>query len=464
MADVPEIPASGAFTGAQLRASMRALIEDSNRPRQTRPIEWFGGSSVPFNATVTNNAAAFLDAMEWCAETGGEVLLGAGDYGVDGPLPLMSYTNIRGIERFHARIKMITPGVDLFTSVDSPTASIYGCRLRDFTILGNWTVNWNNDLSLAANAAAIRMAGRADGPNDPIAFARENVEYLSDPHHIIENVAFADVFGDAINLSGRGEMQVRGIKARRIARHGIYCDAPDNWFIGNTIETTGATAFRMGAGNNRLVNEKYWFCGMGRFAETIGAGLEIVGAGVANVVCSNVTTQDTWGPGLVAEGDSLIFVGNIDEAGGGRLQQQGFGWQGTRTLTRSFIRVNDLTKSRIITSVNGGNRMTEKPVLVDVASSGARYNDIDLYTEGVTTTTARFRVAPGNTNAKRYNVVKENGKYLVGRLTAAQISDATHGIQADGPDIVPMSPSGVAVRDATGPGWTIHAGTPVTPV
>jgi hypothetical protein len=463
MPDIADLPSSGTFTGAQLRGTTRALVADRNQARQSRKIEWFGAASVDFNATPTNNATAFVDAVEWCAETGGEVILGAGDYGVVGPVPLMSYANFRGADKMQSRVRLLTSGSDFFTSVNSPTASIYGCRFRDFAIIGPWAVNWNDDLTTAANFAAIRLAGRDDGPNDPIAFTREGVSYLSDPHHVVENIAFDRIFGDAINLSGRGEMQIRNNKIRRTARHGIFCSAPDNWFANNTVETTGATGVYMSAGNNRLMNEKYWFCGMQRFAQTVGAGLEIVGAGTANIVCTNVTTQDTWGPGLVAEGDSLIFSGNVDEAGGGRLEQQGFGWQGTRTLTRSFIRINDLTKARIVASVNGGDRRTEKPVLVDIASSGARYNEVDLYTEGAVTTTARVRVASGNSNAKRYNVVRENGRYRIGRLTTAQISDATHGIQADGPDIVPMDPSGLAVRSTDGTWSVMDVASTITP-
>jgi hypothetical protein len=461
MPDLTNLPAAGAYSGAAIRAALRGLVDDHNRPRSVRPLEYFGGASVDWSETPSDNAAAFAAALDWCAETGGQAQLGGGIYGVDGPVTLASYANFRGCGAGTSRVTVLTQGVDLFT-MPAPAAgnSRFLVSLRDFEIDGGWSPNWNTAMP-GTVPAAIRLLGDADGPDDPVAYAREAVGYISDAHHVVEGLRIRNFAGDAIYADGRGEMQIKGNWIEKVQRHGLFLEAPDNWVGFNTIFTTGDSAVRLTAGNNRFVAEKYWFAGMHRAAEVVGAGLHIDGAGVANVVCAGVTTQDTWGPGLIAEGDSLIFSGNLDEAGGGRVEQQGYGWTGSRTKQRSWLRLGDMTKSRITASLGGGARTAVAPYLVDVDSSGAAGNEIDLYSEGITAQSARVRVATGNSNAKRHNVIRENGKLLRGRVTEAQLADAAHGVQS-GPDVVALDPSGLAVR-ATDGTWRVVTGTAVTP-
>lgn len=463
MPDITNLPASGAYTGAANRAAVRAAVAELNRASASvRPLEYFGAVAVNYNATPTNNATACLDAIEWCADHGGVVIIGRGDYGVDGPLPLMSYANFEGVGGVHSRIMQLTAGQDLFTSTESESASIYGCRFANFDVHGGWVTNWTTALS-ASTGAAFRLRGRSLGPNDPIALAREDKDSLPDPHHVVENVRIRHVLGDGIVMTGRGEMQIRWVKMNRVSRYGIDCASPDNWFEGNTISSTGESSIRLTAGNQSLINEKYWFAGAHEGAEIVGAGLEISGAGVSNVVAATIRTQDTWGPGLVADGDSLIFSGNIDEAGGGRLEQQGGGWTGTRSRARSSIRLTTATRCNIIAGVNGGARTATAPLLVDIDGSGVQHNQIDVHTEGATVGSGRVRVSAGNSNAKRHNVVRENGVWLVGRVTEAQLADASHGVNTGGPTIVPLDPSGQAVR-ATDATWRVLTGATITPV
>lgn len=463
------IDPGNSYSYGSLGAAMLGRI-GSDLPSQARPLEYFGGQATAFNGTPVDNRAAFEAAIDWCESEGGMLVLGAGEYGISGSVTLKSFTTIIGAGWGNTIVKQIgSSSNDVFTSNDGAGQNIYNCYFADFTIDGGWTVNWNNNLS-GHSAAGIRLLGGglgvSGGPDDPAALDREDVNNLSDPYHIVTRVRFRNIAGSGLVLSGRGEMQIVGNRFNRCSVHGINCAAPDNWFMSNTISTTGDTGFYLEAGNNRLVNEKYWFCGMRRDDEGVGAGLEIVGSGVGNIVAANVTTQDTWGPGLVAEGDHLMFTGSFDEAGGGRLEQQGFGYSGSRSEQRSFLRVANLQHSEIKASIDGGNRngSGNRPSLVDMDGSGADHNQINLFSAGASYDSATpVRTANGYTNNNRFSVVRYNNRTVLGVLSEADLLTASHSVNSEhAPDQVQLDDGRLAVKNSTG--WTIFSGTDVVPV
>lgn len=429
--------------------------------RQIRPIEYFGARAVEFNAAEVDNRTAFLQAIDWCCETGGAVMLGGGVYGVDGDLEMLPFTTFWGSGKWNSVVRQLsaTAGTDTFTSPSDADGGTAYCHLRDFQIDGGWTTNWND---LAEAGAAIRLSVPTAGPSHANLLARLNVGSLSDPHNTIENMKINRHPGHGIVTAGRGENQIKHNEINLCKGNGIQAAAPDDWYSNNTVYATGDSGMLITSGNQRIENHKHWFVGMRRDAEGIGAGFEINGSGNSNIIMSNCASQDTWGPGLVADGDSLLFSGNIDEAGGGRLEQQGFGWQGARTEVRSCIRTVGLKRSKITASIRGGDRNGEsaRPYLVDFDSSGADINYVETYTEGASLHSNLVRASGGFNNSNRWCEVKQNGQIIMGKVSLADLQNAAHSINAEGgPSLVHLGgdeDGQIAARQDNG-AWSVHS-------
>jgi hypothetical protein len=445
--------------------------------RYARPIEYFGASAVDYNETPIDNRQAFLDAFDWSADTGGMILLGAGTYGVDGSLPLRSHVNLTGLDRDHSIIRQLTVGQDVLTSSDGPGESIARCHISRLRIDGGWQPSWGAWLADKTNdtAAGIRLVGRFAGPDDPAALTREDTQFMADPYHVIFECEIKGIQGSGIVTDGRGEMQILNNRIGDCSLYGMILDAPDCWFANNTVRITGDSGVLCRSGNQRFSNEKYWFCGMRRDAEGVCAGLEISGAAVANVVGSNLTTQDTWGPGLVLDGDAPIIDGNIDEAGGGRIDDQSFGYrtytdgQGVehvrnRTLPRCNIRLaGSVRNARVRMSARGGALADALPHLVHLEGSGVEGNEIELNAEGLSIHETPIVTSSAHINSRRHNIVELNGEMLHGALTPTDIADATHPVNANAykKTMVHLTDGTLAVRD--GANWRVFSGSTVTP-
>lgn len=465
---MPALPSANTL-GAALQTQI------ATDTRGARSLESFGATAVDYDQTPTDNRAAFLSAIDWCANTGGEVIIGAGLYGVDGDLPLKSYANFRGLGRDHSRVVQIAASAtDTFTSSAAADESIAFCRFMDFAIYGGWTsdsAGWNEDKSTGHNFACLRLIGSSDGPDDPIAFAREGVSFIADPYHVISGMHLGDVAGYGLYTDGRGEFNVFANRIDGCSMNGMHFLAPDCFLGFNSVKRVGNNAVYMTGGNQRVVNEKYWFTGMSRDAERVGAGLQIDGSGVANEQL-RITTQDTWGPGLVVDGDAPDIIVQIDEAGGGRVEQQGFGWAGARTENRSCIRVaGAMRHGKIRGSVRGGGRVGvgNEPCLVDFSSSGCYGNRFDFVQEGAELNSTLIQTSTGYDNNKRHNIVTLNEQLLHGAVTPAELADAAHGINVTSllPEVTVDDGAGVvdkAVRQGDGSWRLLYAGTTTTPV
>lgn len=462
---MPELNPSSSYGSLGL-----ALWAQTNTdlPGHIRPLEYFGGQAVGFSETPVDNLAAMNAALDWCAGTGGMVILGAGVYGVDGSVPLQSYSNIRGMGMFQTKIlQLASSPTDVLTSSAGVGESIAFCDIQDICIDGGWIApgNWGVDRT-THTAAGIRLIGDSGGPDDPVALARQGLETMADPFHYISRVFVMGVPGSGIVTGGRGETHIRNNYVWRCSLYGIEGNAPDCWLSGNTVNVTGDSGVKLTGGNQRLSDEKYWFCGARTDQEGVGAGLEIVGPGVANITGSTVTTQDTWGPGFVLDGDAPIFQAcGIDEAGGGRLEQQGLGFAGTRTDPRCFIRTGGPVSNALVqATVRGGDRNgpTNRPALVHFDSFGGGGNRIDVMSEGGVFADPLIAVSSGYTSSEQVNHVMLNGAGVYGAISPADLASAAHWINTTGVGgSVTLTDGTIALR--FGSEWRVFSGAAVVP-
>jgi acylphosphatase len=162
--------------------------------------------------------------------------------------------------------------------------------------------------------------------------------------------------------------------------------------------------------------------------------VDLPGAGTTNIDGTNITTQDTWGPGIRVAGSLISLQGRVDEAGGGRVQQQGNGFQGTRTKDRTALEIGNLKNGRVSVAINGTDRsLSSLPHAVSFKDSGADQTHVTVQID-------RHSVAPylhatlieavaGLASSKRHNVVHEvDGGILYGERTAAELGDAAHSV------------------------------------
>lgn len=403
-----------------------------------KALEYFGATSVDYDETPINNIAAFNDAVDFCADVGGRVLLGSGIYGVDGPIVMRSYNNFLGLGPYQSFVKQLsaTPS-DTFTSPDGTVAgtSIAFCTLENFAIHGGWVPQWGADRA-THTAAAIRLQGTFSGPDDPSAIARYGQNPISDPYHTVRKMFIYNVPGDGIRTGGRGEMQIRENRIWFTSLYGIYNGAPDNWFSNNSVNVTGDSAMKNASSNCRFENEKYWFAGRRTDQQGVCAGYESGDSGQDTNILMGVCTQDTWGPGIEVNGDALCGWVQIDEAGGGRLEKQGFGWQGTRTDVRSCIRIaGGAARADLKVQINGGNQnfAAKRPYLIDFYGAQSDNNTIQVNAEQAFFSSAGLiRTSDGYTNSKSHNHIDLNGKRVHGLVTEGNLLDASHRINSVG--------------------------------
>lgn len=423
----------------------------------------FGGAmsvwpalAAPSQAICEANAAALTAALAWSATTGGLVRLGIGILYIWGAVTLPLGASIEGQHTYGSRIQQANlptndtqPWLDVLTApaISGNTGGNGYNRIANLTLDGGWTREnyagagyiWTYD-DARMTAAGLRIATPANGTGGAAVFRAAG----SDAHCSMENVYIQNVAGYGFHMSGRGENFLDGIEIR-LCHRGYYLSAPDCFFDRMTIYTCGdvGAEIKSGAGNFRWTNSKLWFIGQKKGSEPIGAGIYLPDAGGANFEIIGVDTQDTWGPGLYASGAyGLKYIGQIDHAGGGRLENQALGWAGARTLTRTAIRIGSTCVRADIDAVITGGNMNGSgnyPFLVDFSASGAQFNTIKLNGRldyinmasgsGSGGTWANgVRVANGLTNAKQYNQVWFWSRLMYGYVTQTNLDDAAHAL------------------------------------
>lgn len=459
-------------------------IENSNFG--TAVMSQFPSLTPPSQAVMTANRTALINALAWSAATGGVVQLGYGILYIWGEVELPLGASINGKGMDASRIQQgqlpqnaTDPWLDVLTApaVTGATGGNGYNNITNMTIDGGWNLqsfvgagsNWNY-APARMTAAGLRIATPIAGTGGASAFR----EAGSDAHVRVQNVLFQNIAGYGYHMTGRGENFMINIEIRR-ANRGFYLAAPDCFATLHTIYTIAdiGAELRSGAGNLRWTNSKLWFIGMGSGSEQIGAGIYIPDAGTQGISMVAVDTQDTWGPGLYIMGDSnLYYQGFIDEAAGGRLEQQSFGWPNTntRSLPRTFVRVGGTCRRATINAqIRGGarNGTGNYPFLAHLAGSAIEFNRIQFEgpLSGInmasgTITGASYAngivLANGLTNGSspRYNEIRHGFRLLHGAMTAADLANAAHPVNDAlyGPGSVIMTSNLPAWRRPYG-GW-----------
>lgn len=403
-------------------------------------------SAYVAQAVAEANTTALVAALAWSTTTGGIVRLPAGRLDIWGPVELPLGAGIRGEGQHSSRIQQTqlpTGSGEAWQSVfTAPTVS--GSTggngynvITDLTIDGGWNmrdwigaahVNWAHD---PARMVAVGLALNTPTGGPPAGAAVRGAS--SDAQSRIQNVTVQNVAGRGLQIQGRGENFLSVVEVQRAGTHGVWLESPDCFLhqITSYLSGDSGIVIKSASGNLRMTNCKSWFTGMQSAAECVGAGIQIPDAGTLALEMSEISTQDTWGPGLEIQGDTGIkFSGDLDNAGGGRVTQQGFGFTGTRTLPRSFIRIpGTLRRALINARIRGGAVASGAlPHLVDLRGSGVIGCKVDLNGDLASINATRVNTTAGHTNANRYNEVWFAGQLLHGRMTQAQLDNAAHGV------------------------------------
>ncbi len=438
-------------------------------------VRHFGVTILGFDVqasqpVATANVAALSAALRWSAAYGGVVQLPGGSLDLWGAVELPRGASIRGLGKFSSRIRQLCqprtatePFVDVFTA--PPVVGAAGGNgynlLADLMIDGGWNLknhvgdgngNWHYDPARMTQRGVCFLTP-VGGPE-----ASASREASSDAHCRVENVTFTNIAGYGFHMAGRGENFVRGVEIRKTGKSGFCIVSPDCFVNDLTCYLTGDSGveIRAGAGNLRWSNSKVWFCGMQRAAEAIGAGVWLPDPGTETILMNNISTQDTWGPGLQLAGNvGIVFNGDLDEAAGGRLEQQGFGWRGTRTLPRSFIRTpGTLRRAKVTAQIKGGGRLgaANRPVLVDLAGTAVEGCVFRLGGTLDHVATTRIRVPTAHLNANRHNELWFEDRLLHGYVSERQLAMPAHGVNDPnyGPTRVYRDDGRIMVRSAAG--------------
>ena len=464
------------------------FIETTIRARNVRPVEHFGAVGVDFTSTVSApvaaaNTAAIQSAIDWSSGTGGAVEFGYGVYGIDGTLTAKSNMILRGQggHAGHTVIRQInTAWPDVLASTAAVSANVGGasnCIITGLVLDGGWTLknsgttggNWDYLLS-SKTQRCLYLASHTSGAE------ALNRQGAVDTNHFIFDVWFANAAGRGFLMQGRGEAFISKVKASKCAVVGIDMDCPDNWISDFTTSTCGSVGLLVGAGNQRIMNGKCWYIGMCEGEEPLGVGVQFSdSSGVKNCTGVNITTQDTYSAGIQLNGQNLYLNGAIDNAGGGRLEQFGQGWQGTRTRPKVALEMANIRDSSGYISIEGQVDTYKNgvlPNLVHFSSSGCDRNAIEISVNRFNTkywNSTAVTAVSGYTNAKRHNVVWMNGQLIHGTRTATELGDKAHSVNINkgvGTTVLDSTNNRILVATAVGdtvPWRTMDGTSVITP-
>lgn len=399
-------------------------------------------------AVAQANRTAFQDAIEWSHETGGAIAHPGGLIDVHGALIAQSGMAVFGASPAAAKIRQVQQPTSLsegFTNLFdiSPVSGATGGvgyttvhrihldgGLDDMTSYQGAPEGWWQ-FALARMTQRLvvwdtPITGPAEGPAGHAAG--------TDAHNWLTGCWLSNCAGIALHSSGRGENRVEGNRFWRSAINNVYMASPDCWVLNNTMSESGDSSMvvRAAAGDMRLNGNKFWFAGMYAASEVTGAGLHLQDAGIRSIEGSANTFQDTWGPAILASGDTAIRLsGTIDHAGGGRIEQQGFGYRGARTQPRTCVRaLGTLRRAELDFRVIGGdlNGSANRPHLLHISGGGIMGCDFKFNGDLAGINPTPVVEASGSTNNKRWNKVRFNDRLIHGTVTEANLADPTHGI------------------------------------
>lgn len=459
------------------------------------------------SAQLAANTAALRAAEDWAFANGGFVQLPSGMIDIEGAITYRAGVGFGGNGEHHTAVRQrliprsaadVTAGLryaDVFAA--HPTLGAGFNTFRHMIIHGGWEslkeyegasgAVWEFDLAtteqkglgFATLGSSVGTIG--DGPG-PSKFWPNGG---SDSQNRLDHLLIVRCKGYGLHAVGRGEMMVNALWTQRCGRNGLFTDMADSWYSNITCSTSGDSAIKFGSGasNARGSLFKGWYGGCYKSSEVTGAGLELEADGAQNIYLDSLTTQDTWGPGIVARANKGVTIrGHIDEAGGGRLTASGLGYTGTRSLPRCDIRLpGPFRRSLIDVTRTGGARQGagNHPYLIDMSGAGIEHSTIIIRgtateTQGGTTTTLDTAsgsaatggtkangvlMSTGYTNAKRHNEVTFNGKLVHGKRTLLELADTTHGVNDPnyGPDKCTTEYGVTAGRlpDEIGGGWDV---------
>jgi hypothetical protein len=416
--------------------------------RNVLPVEYFGARAVGWDDDPTDNLAALQRAINWSSEEGGTILLGAGVYGIDGTLQLLSHTTIVGLGGTTGvsciqQLDMNWPSCLASVTSTSHATGVANVKLVGFMVDGGW--DFKNTFNTGSTWDYLLASKTSYGIylSCPLNSGADLVNRFGsiDANNFLSDLYVTKVAGIGIYMEGRGESRIQHIRVSSCATDGFYLESPDNWMTDCTYNVCGNRGLVVSGGNERIMGIKSWFIGMCKGQEVTGIGVEFPdGAGITNVDGTNITTQDTWGPGMLIEGNTIRVQGRVDCAGGGRLEDSNLGYQGNRTKPRSSIEIGNLKDSRVECAIRGTGPFDLSaagqhlyPHHVYFSNGGADQNLIDItyYKRSSVDwfNPTMINAVAGVANAKRHNIVQtQNGDILYGTRTAGELGDIAHSV------------------------------------
>lgn len=440
---------ANAEAGSTVRAKINYLID----PDTGREASYFGLVPEAFNlplSSYTNQLTNMQAAFDWSAANRKPVFFGGGVYGFSGTITVKSDTKIFGAG-YHSTFfqQLNTTWPDCLVAQNYATTGVAAVVLHGFCIDGAWDKkasygvggNWNYD-STTLTQRGLALAAPSGGASG------NNADSLNDTHNRISNLRFTNIAGTGLVTAGRGEMRLNDLWFNTMANMGADFGAFDCWIDTVTLAVCGKQGWKQSGGNSRLSNFKCWFIGYctGTGEDSVGShgiGFEVAGSSTRNIVGTNITTQDTWGSGFKSAGEGNFIQGGVDSCGS--LYQTGgnggFGI-GLSTAHSSYVIEFATTTGtaakfeKYVLAVADRNVLTVKQRLANIQASGTRGNRVTLAIDEAASavpydTTTPIVVAAGNVSAKRLNFVESDaGKIFLGAVTAAQLADAAHDVNA----------------------------------
>jgi hypothetical protein len=461
----------------------------------TKNFEYFGGVASGFDTTGNEadrtaalankevNDAAFDDASQWTNDTGGHVLFGGGVYGHEETIRLRSNLNFIGTGgRNGTKFLMLdtlwpTCMAPLLTGTPTTDGAAF-ITLKGIEINGGWNFlatyggsgNWRHFGVADMTQIGLHLTTPTGGANDLLDTHRTDTV---DSFDMIADVTIRNVAGKGFLCEGRGEKFMQLLRIASCATDGMDMSSVDNWLSQVTIHNCGNRGLVFNAGNQRMESVKTWYIGMMEDEEPQGVGIEFASSSMTAVSTSNVSTQDTYGPGVRLRGRALKGLNfEINEPAGGRLDQFAQGWPGTRTRSNSALEIVQADNCEITIAATGS--ITEgDPYLVDFNGGSSFDNVITVVhpkrqADPFWNTTTPVRTSTAYGTNKCFNVVKtHDGTYLHGAVATSRLSDAVDQVNTyKGLGFKALITDGrwatKTGSDATSP-WQLDDGSTITP-
>ncbi len=439
-------------------------------------IREFGGVIRSFGESASetealNNRDALQLAMDWSANVRGVVYLPAGVLNIAGTVTRRPFSALHGLASISSCVKQnmlpsslsegFVPMFD-FPSISGTSGGTAFTQNINYMIDGGWDGgDHNQDTHSGWNFDPARMTGHSimlDTPLHGVSGLPDEFAGIRDGFNVISGMIFRRTPGYHIHMSGRGENVVNQCQGGNAALSGMFLDSPDNWITCSTFYNNGDNGMVVtgNSGDLRISDIKTWFNGRWLRQEPRGVGLYLRDPGLTSVTITNFTTQDNYSAGFELSGSTGITIqGIIDEPGGGRIEQQGLAYAGTRTRPRTAIILNGtLRRAHIDVSVKGGGRngLSNRPNLVNITGSGVMGCHVKTNGDLTHFTTPYVHEAQGSRNQGRYNIVQIDGKLVHGFVSQEMLDDPDHGVNDPlyGPTQVIRDDGWLMIKDPDG--------------